>query len=133
MIWRLSRVTPRCRQVCPCRRSPKRRGASSRSCFSRRRHRAGSSAAWRRCCPMSIDLGIVESSILPLLKGLKVTAQVCVLGIPLGIVLGTIAAYFRASSWRVLRTSALVYVEIVRNVPFLILVYLSFFGLPKIG
>jgi polar amino acid transport system permease protein len=43
---------------------------------------------------MSIDFGIVESSILPLLKGLKVTAQVCVLGIPLGIVLGTIAAYF---------------------------------------
>jgi len=82
---------------------------------------------------MSIDFAVVESSILPLLKGLKVTAQVCVLGIPLGIVLGTIAAYFRASAWRILRASALAYVEIVRNVPFLILVYLSFFGLPKIG
>ena len=82
---------------------------------------------------MSIDFVVVESSILPLLKGLKVTAQVCVLGIPLGIVLGTIAAYFRASSLRLLQASALAYVEIVRNVPFLILVYLSFFGLPKIG
>ena len=82
---------------------------------------------------MSIDFAVVESSILPLLKGLKVTAQVCVLGIPLGIVLGTIAAYFRASAWRMLQASALAYVEIVRNVPFLILVYLSFFGLPKIG
>jgi polar amino acid transport system permease protein len=82
---------------------------------------------------MSIDLTVVESSILPLLRGLEVTVQVCVLGIPLGFVAGTIAAYFRASTWRVLQAIALVYVEIVRNVPFLILVYLSFFGLPKIG
>jgi polar amino acid transport system permease protein len=82
---------------------------------------------------MSIDLAVVQSSILPLLKGLKVTAQVCVLGIPLGLLLGTLAAYARAGAWRLLRGAALAYVEIVRNVPFLILVYLSFFGLPKIG
>jgi polar amino acid transport system permease protein len=82
---------------------------------------------------MSIDFAVVESSILPLLNGLKVTAQVCVLGIPLGIVLGTMVAYLRASSLRLLQVSAMTYVEIVRNVPFLILVYLSFFGLPKIG
>jgi polar amino acid transport system permease protein len=82
---------------------------------------------------MSIDFAVVESSILPLLKGLKVTAQVCVLGIPLGLMLGTMAAYFRACSSRLLQASALAYVEIVRNVPFLILVYLAFFGLPKLG
>lgn len=82
---------------------------------------------------MSIDVSIVESSIGPLLTGLKVTAQVCVLGIPLGILMGTVAAYLRASSLRVLQVIALAYVEIVRNVPFLILVYLSFFGLPKLG
>jgi polar amino acid transport system permease protein len=82
---------------------------------------------------MSIDLAVVEQSIGPLLKGLKVTAQVCVLGIPLGIVTGTLAAYLYRSAWRMLRALALAYVEIVRNVPFLILVYLSFFGLPKLG
>ncbi|HEY1998290.1 amino acid ABC transporter permease [Paraburkholderia sp.] len=82
---------------------------------------------------MSIDLSIVQSSVRPLLQGLKVAAQVCVLGIPLGILAGTVAAYLRASGLRVLRALALAYVEIVRNVPFLILVYLSFFGLPKIG
>ncbi len=68
-----------------------------------------------------------------MLKGLEVTAQVCVLGIPLGIVAGTVAAYGRASASRILRAIAGLYVEIVRNVPFLILVYLSFFGLPKLG
>jgi polar amino acid transport system permease protein len=82
---------------------------------------------------MAIDLAVVESSVGPLLKGLAVTAQVCVLGIPLGIVAGTIAAYCRAAPWAALRTLALAYVEIVRNVPFLILVYLAFFGLPKLG
>ena len=82
---------------------------------------------------MSIDPSIVEQSIGPLLKGLKVTAQVCVLGIPLGIVVGTLAAYLYGSAARLARSAALGYVEIVRNVPFLILVYLSFFGLPKLG
>jgi polar amino acid transport system permease protein len=82
---------------------------------------------------MSIDLSIVEQSIGPLLKGLKVTAQVCVFGIPLGIAIGTLAAYLYGSAARLARSAALGYVEIVRNVPFLILVYLSFFGLPKLG
>jgi polar amino acid transport system permease protein len=82
---------------------------------------------------MSIDPSIVEQSVGPLLKGLKVTAQVCGLGIPLGIAAGTLAAYLYGSPARLARSAALTYVEIVRNVPFLILVYLSFFGLPKLG
>ncbi|MGN4152993.1 amino acid ABC transporter permease [Burkholderia gladioli] len=82
---------------------------------------------------MSIDVSIVTASIGPLLEGLKVTVQVCVLGIPLGIAAGTLAAYCRAMPSRLLRALSLAYVEIVRNVPFLILVYLSFFGLPKLG
>ena len=82
---------------------------------------------------MSIDLSIVAQSIGPLLQGLKVTVQVCVLGIPLGILTGTVAAYLYGSTWRIARAVALAYVEVVRNVPYLILVYLSFFGLPKLG
>jgi polar amino acid transport system permease protein len=82
---------------------------------------------------MPIDFSIVQSSVLPLLQGLKVTAQVCVLGIPLGILAGAVAAYLTRCPWRALRALVFAYVEIVRNVPFLILVYLSFFGLPKLG
>jgi polar amino acid transport system permease protein len=82
---------------------------------------------------MSIDLSIVAQSVGPLLQGLKVTVQVCVLGIPLGILMGTVAAYLYGSSSRIARAVALAYVEVVRNVPYLILVYLSFFGLPKLG
>ncbi len=82
---------------------------------------------------MSIDFDIVNQAMPALLKGLRMTATVSAIGIPLGIVAGTVAAYMADSSHRMLRALALGYVELVRNIPFLILVYLSFFGLPKLG
>lgn len=68
-----------------------------------------------------------------LLRGLKVTAVVSAIGIPLGVLAGALAAY--ASRLRSLAPACLArsYVATVRNVPYLILVYLSFFGLPKLG
>ncbi|NMF90087.1 amino acid ABC transporter permease [Aromatoleum evansii] len=82
---------------------------------------------------MSIDFDIVAQATPALLQGLKVTATVSMVGIPLGILAGTVAAYMADSASRPLRMLALGYVELVRNIPFLILVYLSFFGLPKLG
>ena len=81
---------------------------------------------------MAIDLSIVREAIPPLLEGLRVTALVSVIGIPLGVVVGIAAAY-AAQSRTMLRSVALAYVELVRNIPYLILVYLAFFGLPKLG
>lgn len=81
---------------------------------------------------MAIDFSIVQEAIAPLLEGLRITALVSAAGIPLGVVAGIIAAY-AANSRTFLRPLALAYVELVRNIPYLILVYLSFFGLPKLG
>ncbi len=81
---------------------------------------------------MPIDFSLVGQSVPVLLKGLRITALVSLIGIPLGILIGTIAAY-AAQSRTLLRPVALAYVELVRNIPYLILVYLSFFGLPKLG
>lgn len=81
---------------------------------------------------MAIDFSIVREAIPPLLEGLRVTALVSAIGIPLGVAAGIVAAYAAQSrTW--LRPVALSYVELVRNIPYLILVYLSFFGLPKLG
>jgi len=82
---------------------------------------------------MSIEFDIVRQVLPALWKGLKISALVSSIGIPLGVLLGTAAAYMADSRYRLLRALALGYVEFVRNVPFLILVYLSFFGLPKLG
>ncbi len=81
---------------------------------------------------MAIDFSIVREAVPVLLEGLRVTALVSVIGIPLGILIGIVAAY-SAQSRTILRPIALGYVELVRNIPYLILVYLSFFGLPKLG
>ena len=81
---------------------------------------------------MAIDVSIVREAIPVLLEGLRVTALVSVIGIPLGVAIGIVAAY-AAQSRTILRPIALGYVEGVRNIPYLILVYLSFFGLPKLG
>ncbi|PUA18866.1 amino acid ABC transporter permease [Glaciimonas sp. PCH181] len=82
---------------------------------------------------MFIDLGIVKLATPALLQGLQLTATISAIAIPLGIVIGTIAAYMADANRKALRAVALSYVELVRNIPFLILVYLSFFGLPKLG
>lgn len=82
---------------------------------------------------MFIDLDIVGHAMPALLQGLKVTATVSAIGIPLGIAAGTVAAYMADGKHWLPRSVALGYVELVRNIPFLILVYLSFFGLPKLG
>lgn len=82
---------------------------------------------------MSIDFDVVRQILPALWSGLKVTALVSSTGIASGLLLGTLAAYMADSTHRLLRAFALAYVELVRNVPFLILVYLCFFGLPKLG
>jgi len=82
---------------------------------------------------MSIDLDIVVKALPFLLQGLKVTAVVSLTGILIGFAIGTAAAYGAESRTAPLKMFALAYVECVRNVPFLIVVYLAFFGLPKLG
>ncbi|MBB6583633.1 amino acid ABC transporter permease [Ralstonia solanacearum] len=82
---------------------------------------------------MPFDFAVVTEAVPVLLHGLEVTAIVSVIGIPLGGLAGTLAAYAVQSRSRVLAGLARGYVAMVRNVPYLILVYLSFFGLPKLG
>ena len=82
---------------------------------------------------MFIDFAVVEHALPALLQGLKVSLSVSAIGIPLGILAGTVAAYISDAQRWPLRALAHGYVELVRNIPFLILVYLCFFGLPKLG
>ncbi len=82
---------------------------------------------------MPFDFAVVAEAVPVLLRSLEVTAIVSAIGIPLGALAGTLAAYAVQSRSRVLAGLARGYVAMVRNVPYLILVYLSFFGLPKLG
>lgn len=80
-----------------------------------------------------IDMNVVQEALPVLFKGLKVTCQVALIGIPSGLLLGTLLAYMTLIGNVFIRGLAKTYIECVRNVPFLIIVYLAYFGLPKLG
>lgn len=80
-----------------------------------------------------IDMSVVQEALPLLFKGLKVTCQVAVIGIPAGLVIGTMLAYMTLIGNTGMKWVAKAYIECVRNVPFLIIVYLAYFGLPKLG
>ena len=68
-----------------------------------------------------------------LLHGLWLTVQISVVSIVLGTALGILAATARQMSGRPTRLIVDSYVEIIRNTPFLVQLFIIFFGFPTIG
>jgi glutamate transport system permease protein len=69
----------------------------------------------------------------PLWDGLLVTLQLTILSFAGALVLGVVLAVMRISPIPPLRMLAGVYVEVVRNIPLLVLLVIFVFGLPEIG
>lgn len=67
------------------------------------------------------------------LSGLKTTVELTVLTTILGVVLGTVCATVRQYGNRVSQRVVSVYVELIRNTPFIVQLFFIFFGLPAIG
>ncbi|WP_336631976.1 MULTISPECIES: amino acid ABC transporter permease [unclassified Microbacterium] len=65
--------------------------------------------------------------------GFWLTASVSLLAFLLACVLGVLGALAALSRSRTLRAISRTYVEVVRNIPLLVVVYVFFFGLPSIG
>jgi putative glutamine transport system permease protein len=68
-----------------------------------------------------------------LLHGLAVTLGVSALALALALAVGIFIAAMRVSPYAWLRTAGFGYVETVRNIPLLIIIYFLFFGLPGVG
>jgi His/Glu/Gln/Arg/opine family amino acid ABC transporter permease subunit len=68
-----------------------------------------------------------------LLQGALVTLEIAVLSMVIGIVLGVVLAAMRRSDNRILNFVATVWVEIARNTPALLQIYMAYFGLGQIG
>ncbi|MCX5735838.1 MAG: amino acid ABC transporter permease [candidate division NC10 bacterium] len=67
------------------------------------------------------------------LQGLGNTVLLCVAGLGLGLVIALFVGLARASSLRWLSWPAATYIEIVRDSPLLMQLYLVFFALPLLG
>jgi polar amino acid transport system permease protein len=85
--------------------------------------------------PMSyqLDLSIILKHLPLFLKGVLLTVEISFFAILLGLGIGILTAVARTSAFRPPRLIAAVYVEIFRNTPLLIQIFIIFFGLPAIG
>jgi His/Glu/Gln/Arg/opine family amino acid ABC transporter permease subunit len=76
---------------------------------------------------------VVWENLPKLLAGLVLGLEVAAGSILIGAIIGLLAAFARTSSNRVLQRGVAGYVEFVRNLPLLLIIFFVYYGLPPIG
>jgi glutamate transport system permease protein len=66
-------------------------------------------------------------------SGFRLTVELTLLSFAVALAIGLVIASMRVSPVAPLRAAGTAYVETIRNIPLLVLLYLFFFGFPKIG
>jgi len=82
---------------------------------------------------MDFDFSVVAFGLPILLRGLVNTVLFCAVSLPAGLLLGSAVALMRLSRRRIARLPAAVFIEIIRDTPFLVQAFLLFYGLPSFG
>lgn len=81
----------------------------------------------------TLNFSVFEQYIPQLLEGLKLTLIIVICSMILSFFLGYILAFMRRSSSKTLNSIAGIYVNIIRNTPFLVQLFFLFYGLPVLG
>jgi His/Glu/Gln/Arg/opine family amino acid ABC transporter permease subunit len=79
------------------------------------------------------DLTILLPHLGFLAEGALLTVEACVLALIGSVVLGMLVAIARTSSTAWVRRMAFVYVDLFRNIPFIVQLFFFYYGLPEIG
>jgi His/Glu/Gln/Arg/opine family amino acid ABC transporter permease subunit len=82
---------------------------------------------------MSFDVSVILDNWPKFAMGLRTTVLICLAALPAGFLLGTLLAFARLRGGRAVGLVIGGYVEIFRNIPFLIQVFLLFYALPLFG
>jgi len=82
---------------------------------------------------MTFNVRIIIEYLPWIKEGLTFTILICSLALPIGFVLGSVVCIALMSQNSALRNIAVAYVEVLRNIPFLILIFIVFFVLPFYG
>ena len=82
---------------------------------------------------MNFDYQAILDNSDILLRGLGNTLLIAAVSIPAGILLGIFVCLARISEKRALRWAAISYIEVIRNIPLLILIFMIFYALPFYG
>ena len=80
-----------------------------------------------------VNLGFIASSIPVFLQGLEITLLISGCAIAGAVVGGGVIVALRMSRFAVLRTIGVSYVEVMRNTPVLVQIFVLYFGLPTLG
>ena len=67
------------------------------------------------------------------LEGALTTIEMTIVAVAIGLVIGVLCAIARRSAYAWLRLIVGIYIEIVRNTPFIVQIFFIFFGLSSIG
>lgn len=82
---------------------------------------------------MFLDWGSVTGFYGQLIKGAWLTLSISVSAFVLAIVIGAIVCAARMSKIAILRWMAVAYVEVLRNTPVLLQIFIVFYGFPSLG
>lgn len=82
---------------------------------------------------MRFDLTILLPHLGFLAEGALLTVEACILALIGSVILGMLVAIARTSSTVWVRRLAFVYVDLFRNIPFIVQLFFFYYGLPEIG
>jgi polar amino acid transport system permease protein len=77
-----------------------------------------------------LNFNLIWRNIDKLWSGLLLSLELAVISIAIGALIGLVLAIWYVSAGKVVRGFIAAYVEFIRNVPLILLVYLVFYGLP---
>ena len=78
-------------------------------------------------------LHIIELTVPLLMQGILTTIEISVLAIILAAILGIVVGLGYMSPNRILKALAAVYIKIFRCTPFMVQIYIVYYGLPSLG
>ncbi len=79
------------------------------------------------------EMGVVTQEFGQLLVGLGNTLLITGIGALGAVAIGLVGGGVRLAGWPVARQLVAVYVELIRNTPLLVQIFILFFGLPELG
>jgi len=81
----------------------------------------------------TMNFRVLEKYTDMFLGGVSITLKVCVGSLVIGFFLGAILAIMKQSKSKLARGIAIVWVDVLRNTPFLVQLFFFYYGLPQLG
>ncbi len=81
---------------------------------------------------MALDFSIIPGIMPALLVGTRLTVELAIIAVAIGLVIGSFVGIGRVGSNRMVRVVTGIYVDFIRGTPLLVQLFLVYFGLPSL-